>query len=116
MAVTVEDLDAKIEAKRREIAQMEDRRRKLVAKNREQERKWAAALMAEAGRRVVEATGCDWSRLDLGALSLFLAEHAEEASALLVTPERTPAEAHEALLALTRPPRPQQAQPEGQQQ
>ena len=35
---------------------------------------------------------------------------------MLVTPERTPAEAHEALLALTRPPRPQQAQPEGQQQ
>lgn len=117
MAVTVKDLDARIEAKRREIAQMEDRRRKLVAKNREQERKWCAAVCAEAGRRVVEATGCDWSRLDLEALSQFLAEHAEEASALLVTPERTPAEAHEALLALTRPPRPQQeAQPEGQQQ
>lgn len=69
---------------------MEDRRRKLVAKNREQERKWCAAVCAEAGRRVVEATGCDWSRLDLEALSQFLAEHSEEVSALLVTPEPHP--------------------------
>ena len=51
---------------------------------------------------MLTVTGCDWTRLDPEALREWLVDHAGEMQTLLVGPERTPEEAHDALIAFRR--------------
>lgn len=94
---TIEDMDRRIAEAKERLAQFEAKRRAMLAKEREQARKWRAALLATVGETVLTAAGCDWTRLDLDALRSWLVAHSDEAHARLVGQERTPAQAKAAL-------------------
>ena len=94
---TIEDMDRRIAEAKERLAQYEARKRAMLAKEREQARKWRTALLATVGETVLVAAGCDWTRLDLDALRSWLVSHADEAHAQLVGQERTPAQAKAAL-------------------
>ena len=46
---TVEELDAKIEERRRQIARFEERKKALIAKEREQQKKWQTLVVSAIG-------------------------------------------------------------------
>lgn len=72
-----EDFDTKIEEAKHRVAQLEERKRAALAREREQSRKWRAATVAEVGEEVLSAAGCDWTRIDPAATGEWLREHAE---------------------------------------
>lgn len=94
---TITELDAKIEEKRRQIERYQARKRALVAKERAQQRKWRASVLEGIGRSVLDAAGCEWSRVDLEALRLWLAAHADELQSQVVLAESSPRDAKERL-------------------
>ena len=60
---TVEEIDERIEEHKRQIARMEERKRAILAKQREQERKWKAMCLSAIGEAVLDAAGCDWNEI-----------------------------------------------------
>ena len=100
---TIADLDKKLENKKHEIAQLEERKKALIAKEREQARKWKAATVAALGEMLLGALGNEWTSVDLDALSGWLAENEEALRTRAVIDARTPVEAKKALDAFKKP-------------
>lgn len=94
---TVEEIDERIEEHKRQIARMEERKRAILAKQREQERKWKAACLSAIGEAVLDAVGCAWNELDVEALSGRLSVSGGDVLADAVTEGRSPADAKAAL-------------------
>lgn len=97
---TVEELDERIEASRRQIARYEERKRALIAKEREQARKWRMSTVETIGEMVLAALGCEWKDVELTELQNRLASWAcsiGDSGSPVVSEERTPAEAKRAL-------------------
>ena len=94
---TIEALDEKIEKKRREIAQYETRKRAILAKEREQARKWKAETLQSIGTIVVDATHLDYKAINLSALHNWLYAHAQELSGQIAQDVLSPADAKAAL-------------------
>ena len=94
---TVEEIDERIEEHRRQIARMEERKRAILAKQREQERKWKAACLSAIGEAVLDAAGCAWNELDVEALSDRLTASGRDVLADAVAEGRSPADAKAAL-------------------
>ena len=111
---TIEDMDRRIAEAKERLAQFEAKKRAMLAKEREQARKWRGALLATVGETVLTAAGCDWTRLDLNALRSWLVAHSDEAHSQLVGQERTPAQAKAALddFKATRSRKEEESQPE----
>ena len=65
---TVEELDAKIEERRRQIARFEERKKALIAKEREQQKKWQTLVVSAIGETVIREAGCTWTDIDLDCL------------------------------------------------
>ena len=80
---TIEDMDKRIAEAKERLAQYEAKKRAMLAKEREQARKWRTALLTTVGETVLTAS--------------WLVSHADEAHAQLIGPERTPAQAKAAL-------------------
>ena len=94
---TVEEIDERIEEHKRQIARMEERKRAILAKQREQERKWKAMCLSAIGEAVLDAVGCDWNELDVEALSDSLTASGRDMFADAVAEGRSPADAKAAL-------------------
>lgn len=94
---TVEEIDERIEEHKRQIARMEERKRAILAKQREQERKWKAMCLSAIGEAVLDAAGCDWNELDVEALSDSLTASGRDMFADAVAEGRSPADAKAAL-------------------
>lgn len=94
---TVEEIDERIEEHRRQIARMEERKRAILAKQREQERKWKAACLSAIGEAVLDAAGCAWNELDVEVLSVRLTASGGDVLADAVAEGRSPADAKAAL-------------------
>ena len=75
---TVEELDAKIEERRRQIARFEERKKALIAKEREQQKKWQTLVDSAIGETVIREAGCTWTDIDLDCLQSWLDERAED--------------------------------------
>lgn len=99
---TVAEIDEKIEEAKRKVAQLEERRKATLAKERELARKWRAATLAAIGETVLATAGCDWTQLDLESLKSWLDVNADEVRSLLLTDERPPAQAKKSLDAFKR--------------
>lgn len=97
MATTVMDIDARIEEHMSQIDRLKTRRKALVAKEREQARKWKATCLAAIGQSVLDAAGCDWYELDIDGLRKVLSEYGEDLLAESVIEGRSPADAKRAL-------------------
>lgn len=93
------ELEEYIAELKEQLKQAKLDKREALAREQKQAREWRTALTQEIGATLLTVTGCDWTRLDLDALREWLLDHAGEMQTLLVGPERTPEEAHDALLA-----------------
>ena len=102
MAQSVADIDKQLEKKRREIAQLEARRKTAIAREREQARKWRAEAVSTIGEALLGALGADWTAVDYDGLLIWLSENASQARSLVLTDDRIPAEAKESLNAFKR--------------
>lgn len=96
------ELEQYIAELKEQIKQAQLDKREALAREQKQAREWRTALTQEIGATLLTVTGCDWTRLDLDALREWLLDHAVSMQTLLVGPERTPEEAHDALLAFRR--------------
>lgn len=96
------ELEQYIAELKEQIKQAQLDKREALAREQKQAREWRTALTQEIGATLLTVTGCDWTRLDLDALREWLLDHAGEMQTLLVGPERTPEEAHDALIAFRR--------------
>lgn len=94
---TVEEIDEKIEERKRQIAKFESRKKAMLAKEREQSRKWRAATITAVGEAVLSVAGCDWTQLDVAELHSWLDENSATVRSRLVTDKTSPAEAKERL-------------------
>lgn len=94
---TVESYDQKIEELKSKLARAEERRKALIAKEREQEKKWGAGAITAIGELVLREVGCDWYNIDLECLQAWLSERAEDAHGSIVIEGQTPADAKRAL-------------------
>lgn len=94
---TVEGLDRKIEEMKGQIARYEERRKALIAKEREQQKKWRAGVTTAIGELVLREVGCDWNAIDLECLQAWLAERAEDAYGSVVAEGQDAAGAKRAL-------------------
>lgn len=94
---TVEELDAKIEERKRQIARFEERKKALIAKEREQQKKWRASVVSAIGETVIREAGCAWTDIDLDCLQSWLDERAEDLHDSVVIEGQTPADAKRAL-------------------
>lgn len=94
---TVEELDAKIEERRRQIARFEERKKALIAKEREQQKKWQTLVVSAIGETVIREAGCTWTDIDLDCLQSWLDERAEDLHDSVVIEGQTPADAKRAL-------------------
>lgn len=103
---TVSELDEKIEEQKRKIAHLEERKKALIAKEREQARKYKAATVTAVGETVLRVLDADWTRIDLANLQAWLKEYSRDLGIVAVTGERTPSEAKAALDAFKRSLRP----------
>ncbi|MGN8819144.1 hypothetical protein ACTNEN_12620 [Oribacterium sp. HCP28S3_H8] len=74
LMATISDYDEKIEKKKDEIVRLEARRKALLRKERERERKWKTAFQNTIGEIVVQAVGCGWQELDLELFQAWLEE------------------------------------------
>lgn len=102
---TIAEIDERIEKGKRQIAQLEERKKAMLAKEREQARKWRAAVLSAVGETVLAASGADWTDLDLDALRGWLSERSDDLASRAVRGQRTPAEAKAALDAFRKAPR-----------
>ena len=75
---TIEELDQRIEERRQQIARYEARKKAILAKEREQARKWKAATLTAVGEAVLRAMGCDWTQIDMESLQSWLYAHAAD--------------------------------------
>lgn len=96
------ELEQYIAELKEQIKQAKLDKREALAREQKQAREWRTALTQEAGATLLTVAGCDWTRFDLDAMREWLLDHAGEMQTLLVGPERTPEEAHDALLAFRR--------------
>ena len=96
------ELEEYIAELKEQLKQAKLDKREALAREQKQAREWRTDLAHTLGETVLTVTGCDWTRLDLEALREWLLDHAGEMQALLVGPERTPEEAHDALIAFRR--------------
>ena len=96
------ELEQYIAELKEQIKQAQLDKREALAREQKQAREWRTALTQEIGATLLTVAGCDWTRFDLDALREWLLDHAGEMQTLLVGPERTPEEAHDALLAFRR--------------
>ena len=96
------ELEQYIAELKEQIKQAQLDKREALAREQKQAREWRTALTQEIGATLLTVTGCDWTRLDLNAMREWLLDHAGEMQTLLVGPERTPEEAHDALLTFRR--------------
>ena len=94
---TIAELDEKIRAQRAVIAHFEKRKKALLAKEREQEKKWKTAALTAMGELLLEALGCSWAELDLTDLGECLSDQPDGIRELVVREGRTPSEAKRAL-------------------
>lgn len=99
---TVAELEEKIEDRKRQIAQYEARKKALIAKEREQARKYKEVTLTAIGETVLKSLGADWTDIDLDGLQGWLTECADDIRSVAVTEPRTPAEAKAALDAFKR--------------
>lgn len=90
---TIEELDIKIAEKRRQIAQYENRKKAILAKQREQERKWKSGITSSVGEMILNVTGSSWTEIDYDGLYQWLMDHKNELMDHVVTAARPPAEA-----------------------
>ena len=96
------ELEEYIAELKEQLKQAKLDKREALAREQKQAREWRTDLAHALGETVLTVTGCDWTRLDLEALREWLVDHAGEMQTLLVGPERTPEEAHDALIAFRR--------------
>ena len=96
------ELEEYIAELKEQLKQAKLDKREALAREQKQAREWRTDLAHTLGETVLTVTGCDWTRLDLEALREWLVDHAGEMQTLLVGPERTPEEAHDALIAFRR--------------
>lgn len=96
------ELEEYIAELKEQLKQAKLDKREALAREQKQAREWRTDLAHALGETVLTVTGCDWTRLDLEALREWLLDHAGEMQTLLVGPERTPEEAHDALIAFRR--------------
>lgn len=96
------ELEQYIAELKEQIKQAQLDKREALAREQKQAREWRTALTQEIGATLLTVAGCDWTRFDLDALREWLLDHAGEMQTLLVGPDRTPEEAHDALLAFRR--------------
>lgn len=96
------ELEEYIAELKEQLKQAKLDKREALAREQKQAREWRTDLAHTLGETVLTVTGCDWTRLDLEALREWLLDHAGEMQTLLVGPERTPEEAHDALIAFRR--------------
>ena len=94
---TVEELDAKIEERRRQIAPFEEPKKALLAKEREQQKKCQTLVVSALGETVIREAGCTWTDIDLDCLQSWLDERAEDLHDSVVIEGQTPADAKRAL-------------------
>ena len=96
------ELEEYIAELKEQLKQAKLDKREALAREQKQAREWRTDLAHTLGETVLTVTGCDWTRLDLEALREWLLDHAGEMQTLLVGPDRTPEEAHDALIAFRR--------------
>lgn len=96
------ELEQYIAELKEQIKQAQLDKREALAREQKQAREWRTALTQEIGATLLTVAGCDWTRFGLDAMREWLLDHAGEMQTLLVGPERTPEEAHDALLAFRR--------------
>lgn len=96
------ELEQYIAELKEQVKQAQLAKREALAREQKQAREWRTALTQEIGATLLTVAGCDWTRLDLDAMREWLLDHVGEMQTLLVGPERTPEEAHDALLAFRR--------------
>lgn len=94
-----DELEQYIAELQEQVRQAKLDKKEALAREREQARKWRSDLLREIGGTLLSVVGCDWTLLDLGALREWLLNHAGEMQTLTVASERTPEEAHDALLS-----------------
>lgn len=94
---TIAELDEKIQERKEQIARFEKRKKALLAKEREQEKKWKTAALTTMGELLLEALGCSWAELDLTDLGECLFDQSDSIRELVVREGRTPSEAKRAL-------------------
>ena len=94
---TIAELDEKIQERKEQIARFEKRKKALLAKEREQEKKWKTAALTTMGELLLEALGCSWAELDLADLGECLSDQTGSIRELVVHEGRTPSEAKRAL-------------------
>lgn len=93
LMATISDYDEKIEKKKDEIVRLEARRKALLRKERERERKWKTAFQNTIGEIVVQAVGCGWQELDLELFQAWLEEAIGGSQPPVVLSESTPEDA-----------------------
>lgn len=96
------ELEQYIAELKEQIKQAKLDKREALAREQKQAREWRGDLTQEVGKTVLAVIGCDWTRLDLDALREWLADHAGQMHTLVTAPERSPEEAHDALIAFRR--------------
>lgn len=104
LMATISDYDEKIEKKKDEIVRLEARRKALLRKERERERKWKTAFQNTIGEIVVQAVGCGWQELDLELFQAWLEEAIGGSQPPVVLSESTPEDAKKRCDAFRRKP------------
>lgn len=74
---SIEDLDAKIENKKREIEKFEKQKKELIAKYEKENKDCQKTVFNLIGEWVVNEAGVDWKQLNLNELKKFLNENKE---------------------------------------
>ncbi|OLR56230.1 hypothetical protein BHK98_09230 [Hornefia porci] len=101
---TISDYDEKIEKKKDEIVRLEARRKALLRKERERERKWKTAFQNTIGEIVVQAVGCGWQELDLELFQAWLEEAIDGSQPPVVLSGSAPEDAKKRCDAFRRKP------------
>lgn len=124
MPTTVADFDRELEETKKKMARLKEGRKAAAAKEREQERKWRAAVASAMGDMLLESLGCGWNEIDLAELQPRLEEwadgHRDDIRTRVVAEGRSASDAKQALdsfkrakrearKAAARTPEPQQA-------
>lgn len=104
LMATISDYDKKIEKKKDEIVRLEARRKALLRKERERDRKWKTAFQNTIGEIVVQAVGCGWQELDLELFQAWLEEAIGGSQPPVVLSESTPEDAKKRCDAFRRKP------------
>lgn len=106
-----DDWELHIAELKEQLKQAKLQKKEAENREREQAREWRAELVRTLGESILTVVGCDWTRFDPDALRMWLLEHSEEMREQFIGPERTPAEAHDDLIAFRRGPVSDTAEP-----